>query len=196
MGTAKVLAVRRICGVSRTPHRRLAVAGILLATLLLPSLTGCQQTQTRPVLPTVTEPPSNVVESAQKYGPVIDDIRRALEDEFPGISWRAGDGYAIAERTDGQCSLWLPSFRSNGDVVGASEEFRRVMDTINPVLEPYGFSPVSVLDEGSEGWWSVTSGNAQGARVGISGRTSVELRLNVPVESGRCSPEELAGLAP
>ncbi|UZX05028.1 hypothetical protein F8G81_22345 [Arthrobacter sp. CDRTa11] len=196
MGTAKKPAVRRIYGVSRTPHRGLAVAGILLGTLLLPALTGCQQTETRPVLPTVTEPPLNVVESSQKYGPVIDDIRRALEDEFPDISWRAGDAYSIGERTDGQCSLRLPSFRSNGDVVGASDEFQRVMDTINPVLEPNGFSRVSVLDEGSKGWWSVTSGNAQGARVRIFGRTSVDLTLSVPVEAGPCSDEELAVLDP
>lgn len=113
-----------------------------------------------------------------------------------GLGWRAGDPCSIGERTDGQCSLRLPTLRSDGDIVGASEEFQKVMDAINPVLEPNGFGPVSVLDEGSQGWWSVTSGNAQGARVRIFGRTWVELAFSVPVESETCAAGELIGLAP
>lgn len=80
--------------------------------------------------------------------------------------------------------------------VGASNEFQKVMDAINPVLEPIGFSAVAVLDEDSKGWWSVTSGNDQGARVGIFGRAKVTLTLDVPVDSESCSAGELTELAP
>lgn len=92
--------------------------------------------------------------------------------------------------------LFLPRYRSDGDIVGASNGFRKVMDAINPVLEPNGFSAVSVLDEGSKGWWSVTSGNTQGARVGIFGRTKISLTLDLPVDSESCSAGELTGVAP
>ena len=70
------------------------------------------------------------------------------------------------------------------------------MDAVNPVLEPNGLSRVSVLDDGSQGWWSVTSGNAQGARVRIFGRTWIELAFNVPTESETCADDELTRLAP
>lgn len=81
-------------------------------------------------------------------------------------------------------------------VVGALNEFQKVMDAINPVLEPNGFSAVSVLDEGSKGWRSVTSGNDRCARVGTFGRAKVTLTLDVPVDSESCSAGELTELAP
>ena len=193
---AKAFSVNRHACAKAGLHRRWAISGPLLLTLLLPALSACQQADLRPELPTVTEPPSDVVESSRKYAPLLDEVRTALEKDFPGIGWRAGDPYSIGERTDGQCSLRLPTLRSEGDVVRASEQFQKVMDAINPVLEPNGFSPVSDLDEGSQGWWSVTSGNAQGARVRIFGRTWVDLTLDVPVDSGTCAPAELTGLAP
>ena len=197
MGTAaKAFRVNRHACAKAGLHRRWAISGPLLLTLLLPALSACQQADLRPELPTVTEPPSGVVESSRKYAPLLDEVRTALEKDFPGIGWRAGDPNSIGERTDGQCSLRLPTLRSEGDVVRASEQFQKVMDAINPVLEPKGFSPVSDLDEGSQGWWSVTSGNAQGARVRIFGRTWVDLTLDVPVDSGTCAPAELTGLAP
>jgi hypothetical protein len=196
MGTAvKRHEVQRHAGAS-AGLRRWAISGLLMGTLLLPPLTACQQADLRPALPAVTEPPSSVADSSRKYAPVLDGLRKALENEFPGIGWRAGDPYSIGERTDGQCSLRLPTLRSEGDIVGASDQFQRVMDAINPGLEPNGFSAVSVLDKGSQGWWSVTSGNNQGARVSIFGRTWVELTLYVPVESESCAAGELTGLAP
>lgn len=196
MGTAsKVMGVRR-SGVAVVSPRRLAIAGLLLATLLLPPLTACQPGKTRPELPVVTEPPSNVVESSRKYAPVVDGIRKALEDQFPGIGWTAADPTSINSQPDGECILFLSDYQSDGNIVSVSDKFQKVMDAINPVLESNGFSTVAVLDEGSEGWWSVTSGNAQDANVRIYGRTWVTLSLRVPVESASCSDEELADLAP
>jgi hypothetical protein len=197
MGTAaKRDKVQCHAGASAGLRWRWAISGLLMGTLLLPPLTACQRTDPRPGLPTVTAPPSSVADTSRKYAPVLDEVRKALENEFPGIGWRAGDPYSIGERTDGQCSLRLPTLRSEGDIVGASDQFQKVMNAINPVLEPNGFSAVSVLDEGSQGWWSVTSGNNQGARVSIFGRTWVELTFNVPVESESCAAGELTGLAP
>jgi hypothetical protein len=192
---AKAKSVQRRPGDPVVPSRHVAVRGLLLGILLLPLLTACQPTDSRPELPAVTVPPTNVAESSRTYSAVIAGIRTALEDEFPGIGWRAGDASSVGKRTDGQCSLRLPTIRSDGNIVGASDKFQKVMDAINPVLNTKGFSTVSVLDEGSEGWWSVTSGNAQGATVRIFGRTWVELTLNVPVQSESCSADELAGPA-
>lgn len=197
MGTAgNTKNLPRRSGASKGPGRHVAKSGLLLGILLLPLLTACQPGETRPKLPAVTEPPSNVMESSRKYAPVLDGIRKALEDQFPGIAWQATEPADLNAQPDGECTLFLPTYQSDGDVAGASDKFRKVMDAINPVLEPNGFSTVSVLDEGSEGWWSVTSGNAQGAEVSIFGRTWVELTLNVPVESESCSAHELPGQAP
>ncbi len=145
---AKPFMVKRQARVKAGLRWRWAITGPLLGTLLLPALSACQQADPRPELPTVTEPPSGVVDSSRKYAPVLDEVRTALECEFPGIGWRAGD------------------------------------------------APVSVLDKGSQGWWSVTSGNDQGARVRIFGRTWVELTLNVPVDSESCAAGQLTGFAP
>ena len=188
--------VPRLSGASMGPRGHVAAPWLLLGLLLLPGLTACQPAGTRPDLPAVTEPPSNAAESSRKYAPVIDGIRKALEDEFPGIAWQAAGPADMGPRADGDCMLMLPRYHSDGDIVGVSNEFQKVMEAINPVLEPNGFSAVSVLDEGSNGWWSVTSGNAQGAKVGISGRANVTLRLDVPVDSASCSADELTGLAP
>lgn len=197
MGTAaKPFRVKRHARVRAGLRWRWAISGPLLGALLLPALSACEQTDPRPELPTVTEPPSGVADSSRKYEPVLDGIRKALEEEFPGVAWQASEPTDLNAQRDGECTLFLPTYQSRGDIVGASDQFQKVMDAINPVLEPNGFSPVSVLDEGSEGWWSVTSGNAQGAEVSIFGRTWVELTLDVPVESESCSADELTGLAP
>lgn len=197
MGTAgNFRKVPRRSGASMGPRRHVATPWLLLGLLLLPPLTACQPAETRPELPAVTEPPSDVMESARKYEPVLDEIRKALEEEFPGVAWHASEPADLTAQSNGECTLFLPTYQSSGDIVGASNKFQKVMDAINPVLEPNGFSAVSVLDEGSQGWWSVTSGNAQGAEVSIFGRTWVELTLDVPVESESCSADELTGLAP
>lgn len=197
MGTAaQHFKVQRDAGANAGLRWRWAMSGLLLGTLLLPALTACRQTDPRPELPAVTEPPSSVPDSYRKYEPVLDGIRKALEQEFPGVAWQASETTDLNAQSDGECTLFLPTYQSDGDIVGASDQFQKVMDAINPVLEPNGFSPVSVLDEGSQGWWSVTSGNDQGARVRIFGRTWVELTLNVPVESESCAAGELTRLAP
>jgi hypothetical protein len=171
---------------------RTAAKLLLLGSLLLPGLTACQPTRSE--MPAVTEPPSSAAESSRKYGPVIAEVRRALEEKLPDIAWRAAEPAHLSPQPDGECILSLPSYDSDGDIVEASDEFRKVMDAINPVLDPNGFSTVSVLDEGSKGWWAVTSGNSQGAQVGINGRYSVMLTLDVPVNSHSCSDDELVVL--
>ncbi|HYH77136.1 MAG TPA: hypothetical protein VD841_06505 [Arthrobacter sp.] len=196
MGTAgNIKKVPRRLGASIGPNGHVTAPWLLLGILLLPLLTACQPGEPRPTLPAVTEPPSNVAESFRKYSPVVDGIRNALEEEFPGIAWQATEPADVNVRSDGGCTLFLPTYQSDGDITGASNKFQKVMDAINPVLKAKGFSTVSILDEGSEGWWSVTSGNAQGATARIFGRTWVELTLQVPVESESCSAVELPGPA-
>ena len=70
------------------------------------------------------------------------------------------------------------------------------MAAVNPILNANGFSTVSALDDGADGYWSISSGNTQGAKVNIGGRTWVVLQLDVPVQSASCSTTELAGLEP
>lgn len=180
----------------RKGQRGRVISKLLAGTLVLflPALTACQPKEAGPQLPAVTQEPGGVLESSRKYSPVIGQIRQALEGQFPGIGWEAAGPASLNRQDSGECTLFLPAFHSDGNLVKVSEKFRHVMDALNPVLEPNGFSTVAVLDEATDGWWSVTSGNAQGANVTVSGRTDVELSLRVPVDSESCSPNELTAL--
>lgn len=165
-------------------------------TLLLALLSGCQPEQNAPQLPPVTEAPSGVDGSYRKYAPVTGQLRLALEDAFPGIGWQVLDPMSMNEQNDGECTLFLPTMRSDGNLVSSSDDFKKVMAAVNPILNANGFSTVSALDDGADGYWSISSGNAQGATVSIGGRTWVVLQLDVPVQSASCSTTELAGLEP
>lgn len=176
----------------RLPPFSAAVVSVLIA---VPVLAGCQSPPPERDVPAVTQPPSGIAESFKKYSPVSAAIRNALEEKIPEVNWSAADGTSINRQPDGRCILFLPTFRSDGNLVKASDGFKKVMDAVNPALQHHEFSTVTGLDEGAKGYWSVTSSNSQGARLNVAGRTDVELRLTVPVESASCSSGDLAGLS-
>jgi hypothetical protein len=179
---------------------------LLLTAAAVVALCGCapSSTPTSPAAsgspgassgsPSASVPPSSVREIHASYAGLADELAAAIEAKIPSVGWKAGESTSILRQPDGRCLLFLPKKRSEGGLVAASDRFRLVLEAINPVLAQRGFAHVSELDKATEGYWSATSVNGQGAEVNVAGRSAVTIGVSVPVASEKCSAEEIEGL--